>query len=73
MSFGESVFPARFNQKTAKGDQFVKRNYDIPQDKQRGKTIEDSRRWITKAKLEPLPGGAIWSHMQAGRPVGPTW
>jgi hypothetical protein len=30
MSFGESVFLAGFNQKTAKGDLFVKRNYGIP-------------------------------------------
>ena len=44
MSFGESVFSAGFNQKTIKEDLFVKRNHDIPQDKQRGKTLEDSRR-----------------------------
>jgi len=73
MSFCESVFPAGFNQKIAKEDLFVKENRVIPQDKQRGKTLEDSRRQITKAEPEPLPGGTGRSHMQAGRSVGPTW
>ena len=58
MSFGESVFPVGFNQKTAKEDLFVKGNHGIPPCKQRGKTLEDSRRISTKAEPEPLPGGA---------------
>jgi hypothetical protein len=44
MSFGESVFPTGFNQKTIKEDLFIKGNYKIPSLKQRGKTLEDSRR-----------------------------
>ena len=44
MSFGEFVFPAGLNQKTAEEDPFVKGNRIIPQDKQCGKTLEDSRR-----------------------------
>jgi hypothetical protein len=44
MSFGESVFPAGFNQKTAKEDLIVKGNFGIPSCKKRGKTLEDSRR-----------------------------
>jgi hypothetical protein len=44
MSFGEFVFPARFNQKMAKDGLFVKGNHGIPPRKQHGKTLEDSRR-----------------------------
>jgi hypothetical protein len=66
------VFPAGFNQKITKEDLFVKGNNVIPQDKQRGKTLEDSRRLSTEAEPKPLPGGANQSHMQAGRPVVPT-
>ena len=72
MSFGESVFLAGFNQKTAKEDLFVKRNYGIPPHKQRGKTLEDSKRLSTKAGLVPLPCGADRLHLQAGWSVGPT-
>ena len=63
MSFGESMFPAGFNQKTVKENLFVKGNYGIPPRKQRGKTLEDSRRQITKVEPKPLTGGAGWSHM----------
>ena len=73
MSFGESMFPAGFNQKTAKEDLFVKGNYGIPPRKQRGKTLEDSRRLSTEADPETLTCGANWPHLQAGRPMGPTW
>jgi hypothetical protein len=38
MSFGESMFPVGFNQKTIKEDLFVKGNYGIPSRKQREKT-----------------------------------
>jgi hypothetical protein len=48
MSFGESMFLAGFNQKTAKGDQFVKRNYGIPPQELRGKVLEDSMRIYTE-------------------------
>ena len=44
MSFGESVFSAGFNQKTAKEDLFIKGNHGILPQKQRGKTLEDSPR-----------------------------
>ena len=60
MSFGESVFPTGFNQKTIKGDLFVKGNHGIPPWDQRGKVLEDSRRLSTKARLDPLTCGATW-------------
>jgi hypothetical protein len=44
MNFGEFVFSAGFNQKTAKEDLFVKGNYEILSCKQCGNTLEDSRR-----------------------------
>ena len=44
MSFGESVFPVGFNQKIAKENLFIKGNYEILLRKQRGKTLEDSKR-----------------------------
>ena len=71
MSFGESVFLARFIQKTIKGDLFVKGNYRIPLRKQRGKILEDSRRHSTEVDPEGLPCGAGRPHLQADRPVGP--
>jgi hypothetical protein len=49
MSFGESMFPAGFNQKTAKENLFIKGNYGILSRKQRWKTLEDSRRLSTEA------------------------
>jgi hypothetical protein len=52
------MFPAGFNQKTAKGGLFVKRNYRIPPRELRGKTLEDSRRLSTEARLDPLTCGA---------------
>jgi hypothetical protein len=58
MSFYESVFPTGFNQKTAKEDLFVKVNYGILPRKQRGKTLEDSRRLSTEAEPMPLTCGA---------------
>jgi hypothetical protein len=70
MSFGKSVFPTGFNQKTTKGDLFVKRNYRIPLRELRGKTLEDSRRLSTKAGLDPLICGAGQPHLEDARPVG---
>ena len=64
MSFGVSVFPAAFNQKTAKEDLFVKGNYGISPCKQCRKTLEDSIRLSTEMGPVPLTCGA-------GRPVGP--
>ena len=58
MSFGESMFPAGFNQKTAKEDLFVKGNYGISPRKHCGNTLEDSRRLSTKAESVPLTCGA---------------
>ena len=63
MSFGESVFPAGFNQKIAKEDLFVKGNHGIPPRKQRGKTLEDSMKLSTEAVPEPLTSGAVWPHL----------
>ena len=73
MSFGEYVLLVGFNQKTAKEDLFVKGNHGIPPRKQRGKTLEDSRRLSTEAKPMPLTGGVGWPHLQASQPVGSTW
>jgi hypothetical protein len=70
MSFGESVFPAGFNKKTAKEDLFVKGNHRIPQRYLRRKTLEDSRRLSTEVGLEPLPCGACQPHLLANQPVG---
>ena len=69
MSFGESVFLARFNQKTVKGDLFVKGNHRIPPRDQRGKVPEDSRRLSTEAVLDPLTCGASQPHLEAARPL----
>ena len=71
MSFGESKFSVGFNQKTAKEDLFVKRDYGIPPRKQRGKTIEDSRWLSTEAEPESLISGAGRPHLQANQPMGP--
>jgi hypothetical protein len=71
MSFGESVFLVGFNQKTAKEDLFIKRNYRIPPRELRGKTLEDSRRLSTKAGLNPLTCGASRPYLEAAWPVGP--
>ena len=54
MNFSESVLLAGSNQKTVKEDLFVKGNHGISPHKQRGKTLEDSRKRITEAGLEPL-------------------
>jgi len=69
MSFGESVFPAGFNQKTAKEDLFVKVNYGILSRKQHGKTLEDSRSRITEAGHVSLTCGAARPHLEAARPL----
>ena len=64
MSFGESMFSAGFNQKTIKGDLFIKVNHGIPPWDQRGKVPEDSRRLSTKVGLDPLTCGAaqpLWA------------
>jgi hypothetical protein len=71
MSFGESIFPAGFNQKTPKEGLFVKENHGTLSRKQRQKTLEDSRRRITEAVAKPLTCGA--SHADRPFPVGPTY
>ena len=69
MSFGESVVLARFNQKTIKGYLFVKGNHGILSWDQRGKVLEDSRRFSTEAGLDPLTCGAGQPHLEAARPL----
>ena len=69
MSFGESVFPAGFNQKPAKEDLIIKGNHGIPPHKEHGKTLEDSRRLSTKAGHMSLTCGAHRPHMQAAQPL----
>ena len=64
MSFGESVFLAGFNQKTAKEDLFIKGNHRILTRNRCGKTLEDSKRRITKAGHVSLTCGAtqpLWA------------
>ena len=63
MSFGESVLLAGFNQKIAKEDLFIKGNHGIPSRKQRGNTLEYSRRQITEVGPKPLISGASWPHL----------
>ena len=53
-SFGESVFPAGFNQKTTKEDVIVKGKYEVPPWYLCGKTLEGSRSHVTKAEGHPL-------------------
>ena len=69
MSFGESMFLAGLNQKTAKEDLFVKRNHGIPPRNRCGKTLEDSRRCITEAGHMSLTCGAAWPHLEASKPL----
>ena len=57
MSFGESVFPAGFNQKTAKEDLIVKGKYGVPPRYLCEKTLEGSRSHVTEAEGHPLTGG----------------
>ena len=69
MSFGESLFPVRFNQKSTKEDLFVKGNHGIPPRNRRGKTLEDFRRLSTKAGHMSLTCGAAQPHCQAAQPL----
>ena len=69
MSFGESVFPAGFNQKTTKEDLIVKAKYGIPPWYLRGKTLEGSRSHVTEAEPEWLTYGATRHQCQATRPL----
>ena len=73
ISFGESVFPAGFNQKTAKEDLIVKGNYGVPPQYLRGKTLEGSRSHVTKAKGNPLIGVAARAYRWVARPPRPTY
>ena len=66
MSFGESVFSAGFNQKTAKEDLFVRGNHEILQRYLCRKTLKDYRRLSIEVGPEPLPCGASRSHLLAG-------
>ena len=72
MSFGEFVFVGGFNQKTIKGDIFVKVNHVYSRWYLLGKSLEHFRRQPTEADLEGMTYGAGRPHLQAGRPVGPT-
>ena len=58
MSFDESMFPAGFNQKTAKEDLIVKGKYGVLPQYLHGKTLEGSRSHVTEAEVLPLIGGA---------------
>ena len=69
MSFSESMFPAGFNQKTAKEDLFVKGNHGISSWDQHGKVLEDSRRLSIEVRLDPLTCGAGQPHLEAAWPL----
>ena len=58
MSFGESVFSARFIQKTVKVDLDVRINRAYSRRKQLQKVPEGSREHHTEAEGEMAPGGA---------------
>jgi hypothetical protein len=72
MSFGESVFSARFIKKTAKRYLFVKENIEIPPRHQRGKDLEDSRTLSTEAWAKSHRSGPVglWG-MPPGLQQGP--
>jgi hypothetical protein len=63
MSFGESMFPAGFNQTTTKEDLNIKGKYRIPPWHPHGKTLEWSKSHVTEAE-DKAP--TWW----AGRPTG---
>jgi len=62
MSFGESVFLAGFNQKTAKEDLIIKGKYGIPSRYLHGKTLEGSISHVTEAEPEWLTCGVARPH-----------
>ena len=66
MSFGEFVFSIGFNQKTTKEVLFIKGNHINLLWYLHGKTLEDSRRQITKVGHMSMTCGAGWPHCQAG-------
>jgi hypothetical protein len=63
MSFGESVFLVRFNQKIIKVDLFIKINHVYPRQKQLKKILKDSRRQTTKEELKTMTCGAGQPHL----------
>ena len=63
MSFGESMFVGGFNQKTINVDPIVRLNHNYPRQKQLQKTLEDSKRQITKVEGRWLLGGAGLPHL----------
>ena len=72
MSFGESMFLAGFNQKTAKKDLIVKGKHRIPSWYLRGKTLEGSRSHVTEVEDQRMTCGATRPHYHAARsPMGP--
>ena len=72
MSFGESVFPTGFNQKTAKEDLIVEGKYEIPLRYLCGKTLEGSRSHVTEVEDQSLTFGAARPYCQVTWPlVGP--
>ena len=62
-SFGESVFPARFNQKTTKVDLQVRFNHAYPPRNGHQKVPEDSKGLHTKAEVKAPLGGAGRPHL----------
>ena len=60
ISFGESVFSAGFNLKTAKEDLNIKGKYGFPPRHLRGKVLEGPRSHITEAEGETPLGGVGW-------------
>ena len=65
-SFSDLITAGGFNQKTIKVDLFVKVNQVYPRQNRLGKTLEHSRRQLTKIHAQRLTFGA-------GRPSGTTY
>ena len=68
MSFGKSIFPTGFNQKTTKDDLIVKGKYRVPLRYLRGKTQEGSKSHVTEAESKEMTCGATPPYYQATQP-----
>ena len=73
ISFGESVFPVGFNQKTTKEDLIVKEKYRVPPWYLCGKTLEGSKSHVTEVEGHPVIGGPRGLGGLQVWPACPTW
>jgi hypothetical protein len=63
MSFGKSVFSARFIQEIVKEDLFVKANHIFLRWYRHRKTLEHSKRLSTEDRAKALTCGDGWPHL----------